>query len=138
MEYLDLLTNERAKQFLLRLRMHPSHKVEILKELETTDLGKEITYKVIDEKNNEESTIHGVFKNFQYDISDEEGNSYTYYVKWTYFMHYLIEEQNDPNLTIEQYMNDYNNYHKTEMKKRIDYSNNEDDVELYYNEHILF
>lgn len=138
MEYLDLLTNERVKQFLLRLRMDPSHKVEILKDLETTDLGKEITYKVIDEKNNEESIIHGVFKNFQYDISDEEGNFYTYYVKWTYFMRYLIEEQNDPNITTEQYMKDYDNYHKTEMKKKIDSSNNEDDVESYYNDYILF
>ena len=137
MEYLDLLTDETAKIFLSRLKVPPSHKVEILGELTTTSKGKEIDYKVTDPKTKEESVIHGVFKNFQYDITDIEGNFYTYYVKWSRFMMILIEEQNDPNLTVEQYMKDYNNYHKNEMNEKAKIENKEN-VENYYNDYILY
>ena len=137
MEYLDLLTNEKAKRFLSLLRVNPSHKVEILGELTTTSKGKEIDYRVTDPGTKEESIIHGVFQNFQYDIADTEGNSYTYYIKWSRFMMILIDEQNDPNLTWEQYMEDYNNYHKNEMNKKSKIENKKD-VEYYYSDYILY
>ncbi len=137
MEYLDLLTDETAKIFLSRLKVNPYCKFEILGELTTTSRGKEIDYKVIDTSNKEKSVIHGVFKNFQYDITDTEGNSYTYYIKWSRFIMMLIEELNDPNLTVEQYMKDYNNYHKNEMNKKAKIENKED-VENYYNDYILY
>ncbi len=137
MEYLDLLTNEKAKRFLYLLKVHPSHEVEILGELKTTSKGKEIDYRVTDPKTKEESVIHGVFKNFQYDITDTEGNSYTYYIKWSRFMMILIDEQNDTDLTNEQYIKDYNNYHKKQMNKKSK-TENKRDVEDYYSDYILY